>query len=97
MSTKTAKKLKTNNYEPPRFKVLIVNDDYTPVDFVIYALKRYFNLNDSAAQRVTQEAHKTGYSIAGIYLFEIAETKANQAMKDASNKGFPFSCMLEAE
>ncbi len=97
MSTKTVEKTKTTTTEPPRYKVLIINDDYTPVDFVIYALKRYFGLQDSAAEKVTQEAHNTGLSVAGIYPFEIAETKANQAMKDASNKGFPFSCMLEAD
>lgn len=95
MSTETLKKTKTTNLEPPKFKVLILNDDYTPVEFVLYVLKHYFSLNDSGAKKVMLEAHQGGVSVAGVYSFEIAETKANQAMKEASNKGFPFSCMLE--
>ena len=97
MSTKISQKDEQSTTEPPRFKVVIMNDDYTPVDFVVYALKRYFALSDEDANRVTREAHNTGYSVAGVYPFEIAETKANQAMKDAGDKGFPFSCMLEAD
>ncbi len=97
MSTETLKKTKTTTLEPPKFKVLIINDDYTPVDFVLYVLKRYFGLDDIAANKVMLEAHQGGVSVAGVYSFEIAETKANQAMKDASNKGYPLSCMLEPE
>jgi len=97
MSTETLKKTQIIDLEPPRFKVLVLNDDYTPTDFVVYVLKRYFGLNELEANKVMQEAHQKGVSVAGIYSFEIAETKANQAMKEASNQKYPFSCMLEPE
>ncbi len=97
MSTETLKKTKKTNLEPPRYKVLLLNDDYTPSDFVVYVLKRYFSLNELEANRVMLEAHQSGVSVAGVYSFEIAETKANQAMKEASNQQYPFSCMLEPE
>ena len=96
-STETLNKTKTTHLEAPRFKVLVLNDDYTPSDFVVHVLKRYFGLSELEAKQVMLEAHQSGVAVAGIYSFEIAETKANQAMKEASNQKYPFSCMLEPE
>ena len=83
--------------EPRRYKVIIINDDYTPMEFVVYILTRFFNKTTDEADTLTIEIHKNGKGIAGIYPLEIAETKLRQAMKLARKEEHPLSIKLESE
>ena len=83
--------------KPRRFKVIILNDDYTPMEFVVCVLITYFNKTVEDADALTAEIHKNGKGIAGIYPLEIAETKLRQAMKLARKEEHPLSIKLESE
>ncbi len=81
--------------QPPMYRVLLLNDDYTPMDFVLFVLKRYFGKSDGEAQHIMLEAHQQGLSTAGIYNFEIAEVKVKQVERHASREGYPLRLALE--
>ena len=83
--------------EPKKFKVIILNDDYTPMEFVVGVLTMFFNKTIDEADAITTEIHKNGKGIAGIYPLEIAETKLRQAMKLARKEEHPLSIKLESE
>jgi ATP-dependent Clp protease adaptor protein ClpS len=89
--TQTKQRTKT----PPQYKVLLLNDDYTPMDFVLYMLERFFNKSQPEAERVMMEAHQKGVSVAGVYPFEIAETKVAQVLDAAQGEGYPLRVRLE--
>jgi ATP-dependent Clp protease adaptor protein ClpS len=89
--TKTQHQSKT----PPLYKVLLLNDDYTPMDFVLYILERFFNKSQDEAQRIMLEAHQKGVSIAGVYIYEIAETKVTQVLQAAKEARYPLRVTLE--
>jgi ATP-dependent Clp protease adaptor protein ClpS len=91
--TQTKQRTKT----PPQYKVLLLNDDYTPMDFVLYVLERFFNKSQPEAEQVMLEAHQKGVSIAGVYPFEIAETKVSQVSEAAKEAEYPLRVRLEAE
>lgn len=91
--TQTAQRTRT----PPHYRVLLLNDDYTPVDFVVFVLQRFFTKSPSEAERIMQEAHQKGVSVAGVYPFEIAETKVVQVMDCAKKEGYPLRVELEAQ
>jgi ATP-dependent Clp protease adaptor protein ClpS len=80
---------------PPQYKVLLLNDDYTPMDFVLYVLERFFSKSQSEAERIMLEAHQKGMSIAGVYSYEIAETKVTQVMQAAKEANYPLRVKLE--
>jgi len=81
--------------EPRRFKVLLHNDDYTTMDFVIYILKKVFNRTEGEAVQIMLNVHKNGTGVCGVYTAEIAETKIIM-VKDLSRKeGFPLKCTME--
>ena len=82
---------------PPRYKVLLLNDDYTPMDFVVFVLLRYFRKSETEAYALMQEAHDKGVSVAGIYPFELAETKVTQVMDAAKSEQYPLQLGLEPE
>jgi ATP-dependent Clp protease adaptor protein ClpS len=81
---------------PPQFKVLLLNDDYTPMDFVLYVLARFFSKSQLEAEQIMLEAHQTGVSVAGVYPFEIAETKVTQVLQAAKDAHYPLRVRLEA-
>jgi len=84
--------------EPPRlYKVLLLNDDKTPMEFVIDLLTRIFKHNEASAKSVTLEVHNTGSGIAGVYSYEIAEHKAIEATTISKDSGFPLQIKLEEE
>tara|TARA_B100000900_G_scaffold162310_1_gene137798 strand:- start:504 stop:830 length:327 start_codon:yes stop_codon:yes gene_type:complete len=83
--------------EPRRFKVIIINDDYTPMDFVVSILTMFFNKTIDEADALTTEIHKNGKGIAGVYPLEIAEMKLRQAMKLSRKEEHPLSIKLESE
>jgi ATP-dependent Clp protease adaptor protein ClpS len=90
-------KIKVTAQEPKRWKVVILNDDSTPMDFVISVLMEIFKHNPDSAKHVTLEIHEEGSGIAGIYSFEIAEVKAVEATNQARQSGFPLQIKLEEE
>jgi len=82
---------------PRLYKVLLHNDDYTPMEFVILVLVQVFNKSESDATSIMLHAHTRGYAVAGVYSYEIAETKVNETMALASKAQFPLLCTLEPE
>ena len=82
---------------PKRYKVLLHNDDYTTMEFVIYVLKRFFGKSAEQAQRIMIKVHKDGVGVCGVYTFEVAETKVEQVSKAAKEEGHPLQCTLEKE
>jgi ATP-dependent Clp protease adaptor protein ClpS len=82
--------------EPPRFAVLLHNDDYTTMEFVIEILKRFFHKKEDEAAQITLRVHQEGKGVAGIYHLEIAETKVVQVHEYARSKGFPLKCSIES-
>lgn len=83
--------------EPGKFKVIVLNDDYTPMDFVIAMLMRIFRHSESSASELTMTIHNTGSAIAGIYSYEIAEQKLMDAVELARFNGWPLILKLEPE
>ncbi len=90
-------KIKTTVQEPKRWKVIILNDDSTPMDFVISILVEIFKHNTDTAKNIMLEVHETGSGIAGIFSFEIAEVKAVEATNQARQNSFPLQIKLEEE
>ncbi len=82
---------------PSMYKVIFNNDDATPADFVKELLKLIFHHNDERAENITMEIHEQGKGIAGIYTFEIAEQKHNEATHIARTNGHPLNINLESE
>ena len=80
---------------PPMYAVVLLNDDYTPMDFVIEILQQYFALNLDQATQVMLTVHYEGKGIAGVYPRDIAETKANQVNNYARSQGHPLLCQIE--
>ena len=91
--TRTASKTK----KPSLYKVLLLNDDYTPMEFVIVVLERFFNKGRDEATRIMLHVHQKGVGICGVYTFEIAETKVTQVMDFARKHQHPLQCTMEKE
>ena len=81
--------------KPSQFKVLLLNDDYTPMEFVVMVLKRFFNMDLEQATRVMLHVHQRGVGVCGVFPYEIAETKVNQVMDCARQNQHPLQCTLE--
>lgn len=81
--------------EPPLYKVLLHNDDYTTMEFVVAILKNVFNKSSSDATRIMLNVHHEGVGVAGIYTKEIGETKISIVVELAQNNNFPLKCSLE--
>jgi ATP-dependent Clp protease adaptor protein ClpS len=90
-------KVKVVITEPRRWKVLLLNDDSTPMEFVIGILVEVFKHTESAARDIMLQVHETGSGVAGIYSFEIAEAKAVEATNQARTAGHPLQIKLEEE
>ena len=93
VETRTKKKLQ----KPKLYKVLLHNDDYTPMEFVVAILQTVFFKSESDAMSVMLHAHKSGYAVAGVFSFEIAEEKVAKVMELADEAQFPLLCTMEAE
>ncbi len=81
--------------EPQRYAIYLLNDDYTTMEFVVEVLTRFFRKTSEEAVQIMLQIHQQGKGVAGIYSFEIAETKAMQVQDYARSKGFPLSCHIE--
>jgi len=93
--TGVATKTRTKPKKPSQFKVLMLNDDYTPMEFVVMVLKRFFGMDLEQATRVMLHVHQRGVGVCGIFPYEIAETKVNQVMDFAREHQHPLQCTLE--
>ena len=82
---------------PPRFKVLLFNDDYTPMEFVVNLLEQVFSKSPSEATQLMLQIHKSGMGIAGVYVLEIAETKVATVHRMAEERGYPLRAGSEPE
>ncbi len=96
-NTDTATKTKTSTTTPPMYKVMLLNDDYTTWDFVVEVLMTVFKKDEMEADRITRDVHHMGIGVAGIYSFEIAETKTEMANRMAFENGHPLQCVMEPE
>jgi ATP-dependent Clp protease adaptor protein ClpS len=83
--------------QPPKYAVILLNDDYTTMEFVLEVLQRYFGKTEEEATRVMLRVHHQGRGVAGIYGRDIAETKAAQVEQAAQARGFPLKCEVEAQ
>ena len=91
--TKTRPKTK----KPSLYKVLLLNDDYTPMEFVVHVLQKYFGKNREEAERIMLHVHQKGVGMCGVYTFEIAETKVTQVMDFSRSNNQPLQCTMEKE
>ena len=86
---------KTKIKPPPLFKVLLLNDDYTPMDFVVVVLQSIFAMGREQATRVMLKVHREGMGVCGVYPRDIAATKVDQVMAFAREHQHPLRCMME--
>lgn len=91
--TKTRPKTK----KPSLYKVLILNDDYTPMEFVVHVLERFFSKPREEAVQIMLHVHRNGVGICGVYTFEVAETKVAQVIELARRHQHPLQCTMEKE
>lgn len=90
-------KIKQKIEEPKRWKVIFLNDDHTPMEFVINVLTEIFKHTQETAKELTMQIHTEGSGIAGVYSFEIAEVKAVETTNLARSNGFPLQIKMEEE
>jgi ATP-dependent Clp protease adaptor protein ClpS len=83
--------------EPPLYKVLLLNDDYTTMEFVVQVLMHVFHKNGEEAMAIMLNVHRAGVGICGTYPYEVAETKVNAVDALAQENGFPLKCTMERE
>jgi ATP-dependent Clp protease adaptor protein ClpS len=83
--------------KPPLYKVLLHNDDYTTMEFVVFILQSVFHKSETDAYRIMMAVHQQGLGVAGVYSYEIAETKIDRVTRLAREHEFPLLCTLEEE
>ena len=88
---------KPKTKRPPLYKVLLLNDDYTPMEFVVHVLERYFQMRHEEATRIMLHVHQKGVGICGVFTYEVAETKVNQVMDFARQHQHPLQCTIEKD
>jgi ATP-dependent Clp protease adaptor protein ClpS len=92
-----ATKERSKSARPPRFKVILYNDDYTPMEFVVQVLEKVFKKSPSAATQVMLQIHRGGMGVAGVFVLEIAETKSATVQRMAEERGYPLRTGVEKE
>lgn len=90
-------KSKPKTKRPSLYKVLLLNDDYTPMEFVVLVLERFFNKTREDATRIMLHVHQKGVGICGVFTYEIAETKVARVMNFARQNQHPLQCTMEKE
>jgi ATP-dependent Clp protease adaptor protein ClpS len=93
----TATLTRTRTKKPSMYKVLMLNDDYTPMEFVVHVLERFFSKNREEATTIMLHVHQRGVGICGVFTYEVAETKVMQVMDLARKHQHPLQCTLEKE
>ena len=92
-----ATKPKSKTAKPALYKVLMLNDDYTPMEFVVLTLQRFFKMSIEDATRVMLHVHQRGVGVCGIFTYEVAETKVNQVIDFARQHQHPLQCTMEKD
>ena len=92
-----AVKTRSKSKRPPLYKVMILNDDYTPMEFVVHVLERFFGMSSAQAFEIMLTVHKKGLAVVGVFSHEIAETKVTQVMDFSRRHEHPLQCMMEKE
>ena len=95
LGTATVTKTRTKPKKPSLYRVLILNDDYTPMEFVIHVLERFFQKNQEEATRIMLHVHQNGVGECGTFTYEVAETKVMQVMDLARQHQHPLQCVME--
>ena len=90
-------KPKPKTQRPPMYKVLLLNDDYTPMEFVVYVLERFFQKNQEEATTIMLHVHQNGVGMCGVFTYEVAETKVAQVLDLARRHEHPLQCTMEKE
>ena len=94
-NTSVVVKVKPKAKKPSMYKVIMLNDDYTPMEFVVHVLIRFFAKNPEEANKIMLHVHHRGVGVCGVYTFEVAETKVTQVMDFARKHQHPLQCTLE--
>ncbi|MEG3617607.1 ATP-dependent Clp protease adapter ClpS [Magnetovibrio sp. PR-2] len=90
-------KTRPKTKKPSMYKVLMLNDDYTPMEFVVHILEHIFNKSAEEATQIMLHVHQKGVGVCGVYTHEVAETKANQVMDLARQNQHPLQCTIEKD
>ena len=90
-------KTQSKTQRPPLYKVLLLNDDYTPMEFVVHVLERFFGMSHAQSFDIMLTVHKKGLAVVGVFSFEVAETKVAQVMDFARRHQHPLQCTMEKE
>ena len=92
-------KVKTNEKtkKPSMYKVLLLNDDYTPMEFVVHVLQRFFSLDEDLSAQIMMHVHRRGVGVCGVFPFDVAETKVNQVMDFSREHQHPLQCTMEKD
>jgi ATP-dependent Clp protease adaptor protein ClpS len=92
-----ATKPQTRTEKPSLYKVLLLNDDYTPMEFVVHVLERFFRKSPEEAMQIMLHVHQKGVGVCGVYTFEVAETKVMQVIDFSRQNQHPLQCTMEKE
>lgn len=92
-----ATETETKSKRPSMYKVLMLNDDYTPMEFVVHVLQRFFMMPHAHAVEIMLTVHRKGVAVVGVFSFEVAETKVTQVMDYARRNQHPLQCTMEKE
>ncbi len=92
-----AEKARTRVARPPRFRVVVYNDDYTPMEFVVHLLESVFRKSPAESTQLMLRIHRSGSGVAGVYLLEVAETKVAMVHRQAEERGYPLRAGVEEE
>ncbi|MDY0883739.1 ATP-dependent Clp protease adapter ClpS [Dongia soli] len=95
--TGTVVKVRPKTQKPAMYRVLLLNDDYTPMEFVVHVLERFFNKSREAATEIMLHVHHRGVGVCGVYTYEVAETKVGQVIDFARRHQHPLQCTMEKE
>ena len=96
-ATGVAIKSRTRTKKPAMYKVLMLNDDYTPMEFVVYVLERFFGKSREDATRIMLLVHQNGVGVCGVFTYEVAETKVAQVVETARRHQHPLQCTMEKD
>jgi ATP-dependent Clp protease adaptor protein ClpS len=96
-ATSVVVKTRPRTKKPAMYKVLMLNDDYTPMEFVVHVLERFFQKTREEATRIMLHVHRRGVGVCGVFTYEVAETKVTQVMDLARQNQHPLQCTIEKE
>jgi ATP-dependent Clp protease adaptor protein ClpS len=97
VGTGTVVQTRPKTKKPSMYKVLLLNDDYTPMEFVVHVLEHVFGMNQEEATQVMLHVHRRGVGVCGVFTYEVAETKVNRVMDFAQKNQHPLQCTLEKD